>query len=152
MRKNDPLSTDEELAQLTDLVLNGDKDLPEGDLELRTLTETVQRLHAAFDEDISPEKTEKIRRKITANWRHKGITEKNLQPKKEKWFSWTSQRRYSMVASMALLLIFIVMFPALFTNTPLVIGSAGVFAQKTLLFAIIGLILVAILIWMLRKK
>lgn len=152
-RKNDTLSTDEKLAQITDQYLDeGIKEISESSAELKGLTETVQSLYNAFDEEIDAKKAEEIRKKVTTNWPHIPKTTKNTQDKRIKWLSWTYRRRISMVTSLAIILIIIVLTPAIFTNVPTVTGSAGLFSQKTLFYSITGLILAAILIWILRKK
>ncbi len=150
--KNNNLPIDEKLAQFTDQFLDGDmNEIAEGESEFMALTAVVQRLHTAFDEEIAPNKAEEIRKKLKANWLHIPI-KKRSQPKRKTWFLWANQRRFRTAASAVMIFALIILTPALFTNAPLVAGSAGIFAQKTLLFLILGLVLAVLLIWMLRKK
>ena len=151
--KNNNLPIDEKLAQFTDKFLDGDmNEISEGESELMALTTVVQRLHTAFDEEIAPNKAEEIQKKLKANWLHIPNIKKRFQPKRKTWFLWTNQRRFRTAASVAMILVLLILTPALFINTPLIAGSAGIFVQKTLLFLILGLVLAVILIWMLRKK
>ena len=153
MYKPDSLPIDEELVQFTDRFLKGDiSEVAEGDAELVELTEIVQRLYTAFDEEIDANKAEAIRRKVKANWLLSPNLRKRSKPKRKNWFSWTNQRYFRTAASVAMLLVLIVLTPILLTNVPFVVGSAGVFTQKTLFYAVLGLLLVVILIWILRKK
>ncbi len=151
--ENDTLPIDEKLVQFTDQFLNGDmNDSAEGESDLAALADVVQRLHAAFDEEIDANKAEEIRKKLNANWLHIPNKKKYSQPKRKTWFLWTNQRRFRTAASVAMILVLIILTPALLTNSPLMVGSAGILSQKTLLFAILGLVLAVILIWTLRKK
>jgi len=152
-RKKDTLSINEKLAQFTDQLLDDDlKKISDSNAELESLTGTVQKLHAAFAEENDETKAEEIRKKVMANWLYTPKMTKQTPPKRKKSFLWTNRRSLSMVTSLAIILIIVVLTPAIFTNTPTVSGSAGLFSQKTLFFAIPGLILAAILIWILRKK
>ena len=151
--KHDTLPIDEKLVQFTDQFLDGDiNEIAEDDTDLAALADTVQKLHAAFDEEIDGDKAEEIRKKVKASWHNMPNTRKRSQSKQSHWFSWTSQRRFRTAASVAMILILVILTPALLTNTPLMVGSAGILSQKTLLFAILGLILAVILILTLRQK
>ncbi len=152
-RKHDTLSIDEKLAQFTDQLLEDEIiDISESDAELKALVGTVRKLHAAFDEEIGVNKAEEIRKNVLANWLNIPKLTKKTQSTRKKRFSWTDQRRYSMVASLAIILIFIVLTPVLLTNNPALAGSAGILSQKTSLFITLGLFLAVVLIWALRKK
>jgi hypothetical protein len=153
MNKQAPLPIDEELAIYTDQFLDDDsRDLPQGDVELRALAETVLRLGVAFGEEIDPNKAEEIRKRVTTNWLHKPKTTKRAQPKRKNWFSWTTQRRLSLGVSFAITLILIILFPALLMEPLSLTASAGIFSQRTVTFVALVLFVAAFIILRLRKK
>lgn len=151
--KNDTLPVDEKLAHFTDQFFDGDiKDISENEADFKALAETVLRLGVAFDEEIDPNKAEEIRKRVMTNWLLKPEIIKRAQPKRKNWFTWLSQRRFSLGASLVVVLILIILFPALLMEPLTLTASAGIFSQRTVTIAVSVLVVSAFIILKLSKK
>jgi hypothetical protein len=156
-RNNQPNNRDEWLASFTDQVLVGQTDvLPVdgSDPEMRALTDTILRLKNAYPKrEPDPASLKRIHAGVMARWRSE-------QEKKARWpnilrFDWLAQfmrPRFAMALAVVVVIGILIVAAPYLTNGGDLPGAAGSDSQASFLLWILLAILVAVVIWLTRRK
>ena len=164
-QRNEP-SVEDQLAAFTDRILSDEQRKQEKatlvpDPELRALERTAQRLKAAFTAgEPDGAVIQRMRNEIIEKWRRRN----RLDPKTfwawlthrlgrsgQKWTSQQSRMRVSIAASLAaLVVILLVAIPFLNTSSTGQPGASGQNPSTYVLIALGGLILLAV--WLYRRR
>jgi nitric oxide reductase large subunit len=157
---------EEQLVEFTDRMLNNtlheqDEATYAPDPELHALESTVQRLNAAFG-GFEPDETviQNMRNNIIEKWRNRESTISNriwkkwirrINLPKQKWVSQQSRKRSSIVASLATLVIILMLaIPFMNSTDSGLPGASGQAPSTYVLIALGGLIL--LILWHFRRR
>ena len=156
----------DQLADFTDSILSEttldqDEATFASDSHLRALEQTAQSLKTAFAGSEPDEAAiQKMYNNIIVKWRkqEKVISEsvwqkltRTFNPPQQKWASQQSRRRFSIVASLATLVVLLLLtIPTLNISGTGLAGASGRNPSIFVLIAFVGLILVAM--WLFRRR